>query len=143
MGYLYVRRSLLDRIRPVFPGWKAARKRSRASTDLAWMLSRMPPGSTCQLVVRPRLPDRGGTWRFQTVGINAILERDANCHGTPHALNAHGLLSRRVPDAHRSTIVSVPVANAEAAMTRLRAAGVVDPLRAGRVRLAVHRLQSR
>jgi len=26
MGYLYVRRALLDRIRPIVPGWKAARK---------------------------------------------------------------------------------------------------------------------
>jgi selenocysteine lyase/cysteine desulfurase len=27
MGYLFVRRELLDRIRPIFPGWKAARTR--------------------------------------------------------------------------------------------------------------------
>ena len=26
MGYLFVRRGLLDRIRPILPGWKAARK---------------------------------------------------------------------------------------------------------------------
>jgi cysteine desulfurase / selenocysteine lyase len=44
-----------------------------------------------------------------------------------------GLMGR-----HRSTIVSVPVDDTEAAMARLRAANVVASVRAGRVRLSVH-----
>jgi selenocysteine lyase/cysteine desulfurase len=42
------------------------------------------------------------------------------------------------PFACPKTIVSVPVRDTEAAMGRLRAAGVVASARAGRVRLAAH-----
>jgi selenocysteine lyase/cysteine desulfurase len=54
------------------------------------------------------------------------------------ALVARGTRVRPFPEQHRSTIVSVPVEDAEAAMVRLRAAGVVASMRAGRIRLAVH-----
>jgi len=53
-------------------------------------------------------------------------------------LLARGAKVRPFPEQHRSTIVSGPVEDAEAAMARLRAAGVVASMRAGRIRLAVH-----
>jgi selenocysteine lyase/cysteine desulfurase len=54
------------------------------------------------------------------------------------ALVAHRSEVRPFPLRHRSTIVSVPVDDTEAAMRRLRDANVIASVRAGRVRLSVH-----
>jgi cysteine desulfurase/selenocysteine lyase len=43
-----------------------------------------------------------------------------------------------LPERHRSTIVSIPVADTRNALMRLREAGVVASPRAGRIRLSVH-----
>jgi selenocysteine lyase/cysteine desulfurase len=64
---------------------------------------------------------------------NAQLSRHLH-----HALVAHGSAFRPFPEPHRSTIVSIPVADTEAVMARLRAANVVAAVRAGRVRLSLH-----
>jgi selenocysteine lyase/cysteine desulfurase len=76
---------------------------------------------------------------FRRLGLQAILDRNARLSGRLHdALLAHRAGFRPFAPEHRSTIVSVPVADTEAAMTRLRDAGVIASARAGRVRLALH-----
>lgn len=76
---------------------------------------------------------------FRRFGIQALLDRNAQLSRRLHdALAAHCPAVRPFAQPHRSMIVSVPVANTEAVMTRLRAANVVASVRAGRVRLSVH-----
>jgi selenocysteine lyase/cysteine desulfurase len=72
-------------------------------------------------------------------GLDAILKRNATLSARLHeALSANRPDFRPLPEAHRSQIVSAPVASAESTLARLRAAGVVASARAGRVRLSVH-----
>ncbi len=73
------------------------------------------------------------------MGLEALLDRNAQLSRRLHdALIAQGLAVRPFAEPHRSTIVSVPVKDAEGTMARLRAANVIASLRAGRVRLSVH-----
>ncbi len=85
------------------------------------------------------MPSRRRSGSFRRFGIQAILDRNAQLSLRLHdALVAHGSALRPFPQRHRSTIVSVPVDDTEAAMTRLRTANVVASVRAGRIRLSVH-----
>jgi hypothetical protein len=65
--------------------------------------------------------------------IQAILDRNARLSQRLHdALSAHRSDARLFPPSRRSTIVSVPVNDAEAMLTRLRAQNVVAAVRGGR-----------
>lgn len=139
MGYLYVRRALLDRMRPVVPGWKAARKPSESFYGPAMELSGTASKLDTSLTWFAALAEQATLGMVRGFGMEAIFERNASL-----SERLHEALAARFPDAwffppaHRSTIVSVPVADAAAAMARLRAAGVVAAARAGRVRLSLH-----
>jgi len=139
MGYLYVRRALLDRIRPVLPGWKAARKPGESFYGPAMDLSSTASKLDTSLAWFAALAEQATLGMFRRFGMEAIFERNAHL-----SERLHEALAARFPDAwffppaHRSTIVSVPVPDAAAAMERLRAAGVVASARAGRVRLSLH-----
>ena len=139
MGYLFVRRGLLDRIGPILPGWKAARKPLESfygpSMDLSPTASKLDTSS----VWFAALADQAALGIFRRFGIQALLERNAQLSRRLHdVLGAQCPDLRLVPERHRSTIVSVPVDDTEAVMTRLRAANVVASVRAGRMRLSAH-----
>jgi selenocysteine lyase/cysteine desulfurase len=139
MGYLYVRRALLERMQPVLAGWKAARKPLESfygpAMDLATTASKLDTSLTWFAA----LADRAALGLFQRFGIAAILERNALLSRRLHdALLAHRPTMQLFPERHRSTIVSVPVADSSTAVVRLRDAGVIASARAGRVRLALH-----
>jgi cysteine desulfurase/selenocysteine lyase len=139
MGYLFVRRELLDRIRPVLPGWKAARKPLESFYGPAMDLSPTASRFDTSLVWFAALAEQAALGIFSQFGIQALLDRNARLSQRLHdALVAHCPAVRPFPLRHRSTIVSVPVDDTEAVMTRLRTANVVASVRAGRVRLSVH-----
>jgi selenocysteine lyase/cysteine desulfurase len=139
MGYLYVRARLLDRMRPILPGWKAARKPLEAFYGPEMDLSPTASKLDASLPWFAALAERASLSLFRRFGIQAILDRNAQLSRRLHdALVANGTLLRPFPDQHRSTIVSVPVKDVEATMARLRDAGVVAAKPAGRIRLAVH-----
>ena len=139
MGYLFVRRELLDRIRPVFPGWKAARKPFESFYGPAMDLSPTASKLDTSLVWFAALAEQAALGIFRQFGIQALLDRNAQLSERLHdALVAHRCAVRPFPQRHRSTIVSVQVDDTDAAMTRLRTANVVASVRAGRVRLSVH-----
>jgi cysteine desulfurase/selenocysteine lyase len=76
---------------------------------------------------------------FRQFGIEALLHRNAQLSQRLHdALVAHRSALRALPQRHCSTIVSVPVDDTDAVMTRLRKANVVASVREGRVQLSVH-----
>jgi selenocysteine lyase/cysteine desulfurase len=139
MGYLYVRHQLLDRIRPILPGWKAARKPLESFYGPGMDLSPTASKLDTSLVWFAALAEQAALGIFRQFGIEAVLARNAQLSGRLHeALAARGSAMRPFPLRHRSTIVSVPVTDTEAAMTRLREANVVASVRGGRVRLSVH-----
>lgn len=139
MGYLYVRRELLDRIRPIVPGWKAARKPAESFYGPAMDLSRTASKLDASLAWFVALAEQAALGIFRRFGIQALLDRNAQLSRRLHdALAAHASAFRPFPPQRRSTIVSVPVADTDAVMARLRAANVVASVRAGRVRLALH-----
>lgn len=139
MGYLYVRRELLDRVRPILPGWKAARKPHESFYGPAMDLSPTASKLDTSLPWFAALADQAGLGVFRQFGIQALLERNAQLSRRLHdALGAQCAGLRPLPEAHRSMIVSVPVEDTDAVMTRLRAANVVASVRAGRVRLSAH-----
>jgi cysteine desulfurase/selenocysteine lyase len=139
MGYLYVRRKVLDSMRPILPGWKAARTPSASFYGPSMELSTTASKLDTSLVWFAALAEQAALGIFKRFGIQAILERNARlAQRLFDALGARGSLPRPLPEPHRSTIVSVPVRDTEATMARLRGAGVVASARAGRVRLALH-----
>lgn len=139
VGYLYVRRGLLEKIRPIGPGWKAARMplesfygpnmdlsptASRLDTSLAWFAA---------------LAERESLGLFERLGLGNVLERNAMLSRYLHdALDARDIGYRKHDEPHRSAIVSCRVSDPVAVAAKLRAANVVTSVRAGRVRLSVH-----
>ena len=138
MGYLFVRRALLDRIRPVFPGWKAARTPLQSFYGPTMDLSPTASKLDASLVWFAALAEQAAFGVLRRFGIEAILDRNAQLSRRLHdALVAHRSAFRPFPERHRSTIVSIPADDAEAVMTRLRAAS--GWLRyAGGIRLSAH-----
>lgn len=139
MGYLYVRPALLDRLRPVLPGWKAARNPAESFIGPEMDLSPTASRLDASLVWFAALADQAAFGVFRRFGTPAMLERNARLSRRLHdALSERSVGFRPFPEAHRSTIVSVPVRDTAATMARLRAAGVVAAAPLGRVRLSVH-----
>jgi len=139
MGYLYVRRQLIDRLRPIGPGWKAARKPLESFYGPAMDLSPTASKFDVSLVWFAALAEQATFAVFRRFGIAAILERNAQLSRRLHeALAARVTGFQPFAPAHRSTIVSVQVADTDQTLARLREANVIASVRAGRVRLAVH-----
>jgi len=139
MAYLYVRPALIEKMRPIFPGWKASRKPMESfygpTIDLSPTASRLDTS----LNWFAALGDQAALGLFRKWGIKALLDRTAHLSRRLHeALIAHRSGIKPFPEANRSAIVSIPRPDAEAVMARLRAAGVVAAMRAGRIRLSVH-----
>jgi selenocysteine lyase/cysteine desulfurase len=139
MGYLFVRRQLLDQVRPILAGWKAGRKPMESFYGPAMDLSPTASKLDTSLAWFAALAEQAALRLFGHFGIEAILDRNANLSRRLHdALMTNGSGFRPFPERHRSTIVSIPVKDTEAAMARLRDAGVVASVRAGQIRLSVH-----
>ncbi|WP_264668906.1 aminotransferase class V-fold PLP-dependent enzyme [Arthrobacter sp. VKM Ac-2550] len=139
MGYLYVRSGLLEQLRPVVPGWKATRMPLESFYGPAMDLSQTASKLDVSLAWFPALADQAALRLFGRFGINALIERNAQlARHLQDALATHCPAFHPFPEQHRSTIVAVPLTDAEAVMARCRQANVVASVRAGRIRLALH-----
>lgn len=139
MGYFYVRNELLEDMRPVLPGWKAARDPYLSFYGPQMELSASASKMDSSLAWFPALAERASIGVIQHFGLNKIIDR--NVHLTQHLyerLKETGLKWTPFAPENRSTIVSIPVNDPAGVMARLRAANVVASLRAGAVRLSVH-----
>jgi selenocysteine lyase/cysteine desulfurase len=82
MGYLYVRRTLLDAMRPILPGWKAGRKPLESFYGPAMDLSPTASKLDTSLVWFAALAEQAALGVFQRFGIAALLDRNARlCRG--------------------------------------------------------------
>ena len=139
MGYLYVRRELLDSLHPIDPGWKAARNPTESFYGPAMDLSPTASKLDVSLAWFPAMADQAALGIFRRFGISALLERNARLAlYLQDALTAQGISFRPFKDENRSTIVSIPVSDTDAVLARFRQANVLASVRAGRIRLAVH-----
>ena len=139
MGYLYVRQGLLEHLRPIVPGWKAARHPTESFYGPDMDLSPTASKLDASLAWFPALAEQAALAIFGRFGITDLLDRNARLTGRlVEALAAQAPAFRPFPAKHRSTIVSVPVTDTEAVLARLRQANVVASVREGRVRLSVH-----
>jgi selenocysteine lyase/cysteine desulfurase len=75
-GYLFVRRGLLERIRPIFPGWKAARKPLESFYGPSMDLSPTASKLDMSLVWFATLAERASLGLFQRFGIQPLLDRN-------------------------------------------------------------------
>jgi selenocysteine lyase/cysteine desulfurase len=139
MGYLFVRRTLLGQMRPVLPGWKACRKPLESFYGPAMDLSPTASRLDSSLDWFAALAQQGAVAIFRRFGSDRLLARNALLATHLYeALEANGLPVPPFAPAHRSTIVSIPVRDAEALMAKLRQENVVVTVRAGRIRIAAH-----
>ena len=139
MGYFYVRDELLDNVRPVLPGWKAARDPFNSFYGPQMDLSSSASKMDSSLAWFPAMAERASMGVIQRFGVNEIINRNSNLAQHLYGrLKKAGLLRKPFTAKNRSTIVSVPISNPEGVMERLRKEKVVASLRAGAVRLSAH-----
>jgi selenocysteine lyase/cysteine desulfurase len=141
LGYCYLSPAVRDRFVPVNAGWKAGRDpfqsyfgpdmdlsptASRFDNSISWVAA---VGNEAALSV------------FDELGADAIYARNRELAATLRsALTAAAWTPVDLPDANRSTIVAVPMGDADPArvIADLRARGVVGAARDGNLRLSVH-----
>jgi selenocysteine lyase/cysteine desulfurase len=121
------------------PGWKASRKPVESFYGPAMDLSPTASKLDASLTWFAALAEQAALGIFRRFGVQALLDRNARLSRRLHeALYANVSAFVPFPEQRRSTIVSIPVNDTDAVMTRLRDANVIASVRAGRVRLALH-----
>ena len=141
LGYCYLSRAAQEQLVPINAGWKAGRvplesffgptmdlspTASRFDSSISWIAA---IGNEAALSV------------IEHFGAEAVYARNrelaARLRG---ALSEIGWTPVELPDANRSTIVSVPLGDAEPAqlLAALKHRGVIGSARDGNLRLAVH-----
>lgn len=139
MGYLFVRSGLFGELRPILTGWRAARFPLQSFFGPDMELSVTASKFDTSQVWFAALAEPHALGILHRFGLSQVYERNRQLITHLYeALTRRQLLKSPFPNANRSTIVSFPIDNPDAAMARLKAAGVVASLRAGRVRLSLH-----
>lgn len=141
LGYCYLSRAMQDRFVPINAGWKAGRvpfesffgptmdlshTASRFDNSISWLAA---VGNEAALSV------------FEVFGVDAIYARNRELAGMLRAsLLEVGWPPVDLPEANRSSIVSVPLRGSEPAhlLAELQRRGVVCAIRDSHLRLAVH-----
>lgn len=138
-GYLYIRKNVIPKMNPIIPGWKAshdpinsffgpdmqfAKDASKLDSSLAWFNA---------------LADRASLRIFETFGITAILEHNADLiQYLDESLKAQNLSFKTFSPSCRSSIFSISLPEAENSMRQLQEAGVVASIRGDSLRLSLH-----
>jgi cysteine desulfurase/selenocysteine lyase len=141
LGYCYLSREIQDRFVPINAGWKAGRvplesffgptmelspTASRFDNSISWLAA---IGNEAALSV------------FDVFGVDAIYGRNRELAAVLRAsLSEVGWPPVDLPEANRSSIVSVPLGDAEPAqlLAELQRRGVMCSARDGHLRLAIH-----
>jgi cysteine desulfurase / selenocysteine lyase len=141
LGYCYLSREIQDRLVPINAGWKAGRvpfesffgptmdlspTASRFDNSISWLAA---VGNEAALSV------------FDDFGADAIYGRNRELAQTLRtSLSQVGWPPVDLPEANRSSIVSVPLGDAEPTglLAQLRRQDVICSARDGNLRLAVH-----
>lgn len=141
LGYCYVARRLHDRFVPVNAGWKAARVPLDSFFGPAMDLSTTASQFDNSLSWLAAIGNEAALSVFDVLGADAIYERNRELAAALRsALTEAGWAPLDLADANRSTIVSVPLGDADPASTlaALKQRGIVCASRDGNLRFAVH-----
>ncbi len=140
-GYCYFSRAAQDRFVPINAGWKAARVPLESffgpEMDLSPTASRFDSSMSWSAAIG----NEAALSVFEHFGADAIFARNRELAVLLRAaLSDIGWVPVALPEANRSTLVSVPVTDAEpvALVARLRQEGVICSARDGNLRLSVH-----
>jgi selenocysteine lyase/cysteine desulfurase len=141
VGYCYLSPETRDRFVPVSAGWKAGRTPVESFFGPTMELSTTASRFDNSISWLAAIGDEAALAVFDTFGRDEIFRRNAELSDLLRAaLTEVGREPVDLPDANRSTIVSVPLGDSDAAelLAHLRHQGVVCSARDGNLRLAVH-----
>jgi selenocysteine lyase/cysteine desulfurase len=141
LGYCYLSREMQDRFQPANAGWKAGRVPVESffgpTMDLSPTASRFDNSISWIAAIG----NEAAVSVFDVFGADAIYARNRELAALLRASLAEvGWLPVDLPETNRSTIVSVPLRDAEPAplLAALMQRGIVGAARDGNLRLAVH-----
>jgi cysteine desulfurase/selenocysteine lyase len=141
MGYLYLSPAAQDRFTPTSAGWKAGRVPMESfygpTMDLSPTASRFDQSISWLAAIG----NEAALSVFDTFGADAIYRRNAELAELLRVtLSSAGWHPVDLPPENRSTIVSVPIRNRDAAevVDALKARGIVCAAREGNLRVSVH-----
>jgi cysteine desulfurase/selenocysteine lyase len=141
LGYCYLSANAQDRFVPMNAGWKAGAVPFDSFFGPAMMLSTTASRFDNSISWMAAVGNEAALSVFETFGAPTIYDRNRDLSDLLRvALTEVGWQPVDLPQANRSTIVSVPLGDAEPAslLAKLRERGVICSARAGHLRLAVH-----
>jgi selenocysteine lyase/cysteine desulfurase len=141
IGYCYISPEAQDRFSPVNAGWKAGSVPFDSFFGPAMDLSPTASRFDNSISWLAAIGDEAALSVFDDFGADAIFQRNSELAGLLRtALAAIGREAIDLPDANRSTIVSVPLDGAEPAklLANLHQRGIICSARDGNLRLAIH-----
>jgi selenocysteine lyase/cysteine desulfurase len=141
LGYCYIAPRVRDRIVPVNAGWKAGRDPLRSFFGPAMDLSTTASQFDNSISWLAAILNEAALSVFDLFGAEAIYRRNLELASALRtALRDAGWAPIDLPEANRSSIVSVPLGDTDRAsvLASLRERGVVGSARDGNLRLAIH-----
>jgi cysteine desulfurase / selenocysteine lyase len=141
LGYCYFSREVQDRFVPLNAGWRAARAPLESFFGPAMDLSPTASRFDNSISWLAALGDEAALSAFAEFGSDAIYARNRELAGLlRNALEASRWPPVELPETNRSTIVSVPLRDADPAevVSELKARGILCSARDGHLRLTLH-----
>ncbi len=141
LGYCYLSREIQERFVPINAGWKAGRVPFESFFGPAMDLSTTASRFDNSISWLAAIGNEAALSVFDVFGIDAIYGRNHELAELLRAsLSEIGWMPVDLPEANRSSIVSVPLGDAEPTqlLAELQRRGVVCSARDGNLRLAIH-----
>jgi cysteine desulfurase / selenocysteine lyase len=141
LGYCYLSREVQDRFVPINAGWKAGRVPFESFFGPAMELSPTASRFDNSISWLAAIGNEAALSVFNLFGADAIYGRNRELAEMLRAsLSEVGWKPVDLPEANRSSIVSVPLGDAEPAslLAELKRRGVMCSARDGNLRLAIH-----
>jgi selenocysteine lyase/cysteine desulfurase len=141
IGYCYLATAVQDRFSPVSAGWKAGNVPFESFFGPEMNLSSTASRFDNSISWLAAIGDEAALSVFDTFGAEAIFQRNTELGDLLRSTLAEiGREPIDLPAANRSTIVSVPLGDAEPAelLTTVKQQGIICSARDGNLRLAIH-----
>jgi selenocysteine lyase/cysteine desulfurase len=141
LGYCYLSREIQQRFAPTNAGWKAGRVPLESFFGPEMELSQTASRFDNSISWLAAIGNEAALSVFDLFGIDAIFARNVELAAMLRdSLSAIGRPPLELPDANRSTIVAVPLGDADPAplLAQLKERGITCSARDGNLRLAVH-----
>jgi cysteine desulfurase/selenocysteine lyase len=138
-GYMYLSPAARERFRPVTMGWRSGRDPLHTYYGVEMDLSETASRFDSSLSWISMVGDRESLRLLNAVGIDVIEAHNLRlAHRFRAGIEELAIETEQFPEAERSPVVALTLADPAATIARLTAAGVVGALRAEGVRLGFH-----